>query len=194
MPSIQTTVTCWRRFRWARGLMDYACIRSRGVIRSAIPVCFVKCCLAVACAFILSVPAQATAAKKKPANTVRIPPIDLNTASPKDLESLPGIGAATAKRIVAGRPYGSANDLARVGVSRRTITAITPMVTGNGVDSASTPARKVVPMPPVPGMVWANLDTKRYHQEGSRWFGATKNGKYMTEADAVRAGYKAAKE
>jgi hypothetical protein len=143
---------------------------------------------------MLAVPVQAATAKKKPAKTVRIPPIDLNTASPKDLESLPGIGAATAKRIVAGRPYGSANDLARVGVSRKTIHAIAPMVTGNGVVTASTPAGKVVPAPPVPGMVWANLDTKRYHKEGSRWFGATRNGKYMTEADAVRAGYKASKE
>jgi len=174
--------------------MDYASIRSRGVIRSAIPVCFVKCCLAVACALILTIPVEAAAAKKKPAKTARIPPIDLNTASPKDLESLPGIGAATAKRIVAGRPYGSAKDLARVGVSRKTIQAIAPMVTGNGVVTASTPTRKVVPAPPVPGMVWANLDTNRYHKEGSRWFGATKNGKYMTEADAVRAGYKASKE
>jgi hypothetical protein len=143
---------------------------------------------------ILTIPVQATAAKKKPAKTARIPPIDLNTASPKDLESLPGIGAATAKRIVAGRPYGSAKDLARVGVSRKTIDAIAPMVTGNGVVTASTPTRKVVPTPPAPGMVWANLDTKRYHKEGSRWFGTTKNGKYMTEADAIRVGYKASKE
>ncbi len=37
-----------------------------------------------------------------------------------------------------------------------------------------------------------NLETKVYHKEGDRWFGKTKNGKFMKEQDAVAAGYKAA--
>jgi hypothetical protein len=122
--------------------------------------------------------------------TFLYPPIDLNTASRKDLEALPGIGAGTAKRIVAGRPYGSVKDLARIGVSRKTITTITPMVTAGPGGSPSNPSAP----PPAPGMVWVNLDTKRYHANDSRWYGATKNGKYMTEADARREGYRPAKE
>jgi cytoskeletal protein RodZ len=41
------------------------------------------------------------------------------------------------------------------------------------------------------GMVWVNTDSGIYHKPGTRWYGKTKQGKYMTEADAVKAGYKA---
>lgn len=47
--------------------------------------------------------------------------------------------------------------------------------------------------PPQPGMVWVNTSTKVYHKSGSRWAGHTKSGKWMSEADAQKAGYKAAK-
>jgi hypothetical protein len=40
--------------------------------------------------------------------------------------------------------------------------------------------------------VWVNLDTGIYHKRG-RWYGKTKNGRFMTEDEAKRAGYKAAK-
>ena len=42
------------------------------------------------------------------------------------------------------------------------------------------------------GLVWVNTETHVYHREGSRFYGTTKKGKYMTEADAKRAGYSAA--
>ncbi|MGH9454731.1 MAG: hypothetical protein ACRD2O_12265 [Terriglobia bacterium] len=43
------------------------------------------------------------------------------------------------------------------------------------------------------GMVWANPKTKIYHQEGDQWYGKSKGGKYMTQADAIKAGYRPAK-
>jgi outer membrane biosynthesis protein TonB len=43
-----------------------------------------------------------------------------------------------------------------------------------------------------PGLVWANTDTRVYHRIGSRFYGTTKKGKYMTEGDAVSQGYKPA--
>ena len=42
------------------------------------------------------------------------------------------------------------------------------------------------------GQVWVNTETRVYHREGSRFYGTTRKGKYMTEQDATQAGYKPA--
>jgi hypothetical protein len=44
-----------------------------------------------------------------------------------------------------------------------------------------------------PGLVWVNTETHVYHKQGSNFYGTTKKGKYMTEAEAMKAGNKAAK-
>ncbi|WP_165864354.1 S1C family serine protease [Capsulimonas corticalis] len=49
------------------------------------------------------------------------------------------------------------------------------------------------PDPPAPAgglqaMVWVNLTTHVYHRPGSRYYGKTKKGRYMTEADAIAHG------
>jgi len=41
------------------------------------------------------------------------------------------------------------------------------------------------------GLVWVNTETHMYHREGSRFYGTTKKGKYMTEAEAIKEGNKA---
>jgi competence protein ComEA len=70
---------------------------------------------------------QKTASKAKAASTVVL---DLNKATVEELEAdLPGVGPATAKKIVAGRPYSSVDDLAKAGVSKRVIESIRPHVT-----------------------------------------------------------------
>ena len=43
-------------------------------------------------------------------------PMDINSASADQLKTLPGIGDAYAKRIVAGRPYTAKNQLVARGV------------------------------------------------------------------------------
>jgi hypothetical protein len=58
----------------------------------------------------------------------------------------------------------------------------------------SATSATVTQTPPQPGMVWANPNSKVYHQPGSRWYGKTKDGQWMTEQDAIKAGYHAAKQ
>jgi pyruvate/2-oxoglutarate dehydrogenase complex dihydrolipoamide acyltransferase (E2) component len=59
---------------------------------------------------------------------------------------------------------------------------------GRAIDEAANP--------PAPGgghgQVWVNTETGVYHRTGSRFYGTTRKGKYMTEQDAIQAGYKPA--
>jgi Helix-hairpin-helix motif len=140
--------------------------------------------------------------------------VDLNTASEKDLDGLPGVGPATAKKIIAGRPYASVDDLSKAGISSSTLKKITPLVMVSGAAPASANATSPATPPPAskpssaaasqpapsasqgqpgPGMVWVNLSSGVYHYSGSQYYGKTKSGKYMPEADAIKAGYRAAK-
>ena len=165
--------------------------------------------------------------------------VDVNTATLPELEAVPGIGEATAKKIVAGRPYASLSELSRAGVpDGATIQKAHSYLSVSHRRKRSPPspppqprpapppprrprARRPRPPPhpprpprprprrprrraretevaprtaPAAGMVWVNTDSKVYHYEGDRWYGRTKEGKFMTEADAIKAGYRASRE
>jgi competence protein ComEA len=85
---------------------------------------------------VLNVPATLGQAKKAL--------VDLNSASEKELEALPGVGAATAKKITANRPYKSVDELSKAGLSTKKIEALKPLVS---VGAAPPPAAKSVEAP-----------------------------------------------
>src|SRR5437868_487841 len=66
--------------------------------------------------------------------------------------------------------------------------AASPSPAARAIDEAANP--------PAPGgghgQVWVNPETGVYHRTGSRFYGTTRKGKYMTEQDAIQAGYKPA--
>ncbi len=75
----------------------------------------------------------------------------------------------------------------------------TPAPTANSGNTTSartpaTPAAQQTPPANSNGMVWVNTDSGVYHKPGTRYYGKTKQGKYMSEADAQKAGYRAAEK
>ena len=67
--------------------------------------------------------------------------IDINSADQKSLESLPGVGPATAQEIIKGRPYRSVDDLGNVkGIGKSKLEKIRPLVTVGGQPAAKAPA------------------------------------------------------
>jgi hypothetical protein len=130
---------------------------------------------------------------KTPTVPGAIPKLDLNTASPDQLQKLPGVNASTAKKIIGGRPYTSIGELEKVGLPKPTIDKLAPMVTVGDTAKEASPPETVTKVPPQKGMVWVNTESGIFFREGDRWYGKTKEGKFMTEADAAKAGYHEAK-
>ncbi len=57
--------------------------------------------------------------------------------------------------------------------------------------AGATPSSSEIAAAKASGKVWVNTESRVYHKSG-RWYGKTKAGKFMTEADAKAAGYKEA--
>ncbi len=193
--------------------------------------------LAAAC-LLLAVPTLSLAQKKEEKKSAKVAPasaVDINTATSAELEAVPGIGASTAKKIIAARPYSSVADLSKAGLQANQLKSIMPMLKVGAASAmpsmpampkttpipamptmpaAVTPAPTKMSMPPAAtkaaanmggamgtpapgggaGMVWANTESKVFHRQGDKYYGTTKHGKYMTEADAVKAGFHETKQ
>ena len=64
--------------------------------------------------------------------------VNLNTATQQELQSLRGIGPATARRIIRNRPYAATTELSRAEVAGPIIDLISPRVTVGPVRTPST--------------------------------------------------------
>jgi hypothetical protein len=111
-------------------------------------------------------PSESPTASPSPAEKAASPsPTGSPTASPK--------AKPTPKKAKAERKAGP---------------AASPVPAGRTTEEAANP--------PAPGgghgQVWVNTEIGVYHIQGSRFYGTTKKGKYMTEQDAIQAGYKPA--
>ena len=73
-----------------------------------------------------------------------------------------------------------------------TTPASTTAAAPNKIKTASGNSSPEIAVARASGKVWVNLDSGIYHK-GGRWYGKTKNGKFMTEAEAKAAGYKESK-
>jgi cytoskeletal protein RodZ len=124
----------------------------------------------------IRVPPQSQAATQSPSQSDGQAKTDSNSTKKVDSKSAEAPGKAP-----AGTTSGTQDP--------------TPTSTPSISAASSKPSATRQPLPANSGgMVWVNTDTGVYHKPGSRYYGKTKVGKYMTEADAKKAGYHAAKK
>jgi len=65
-------------------------------------------------------------------------PVNVNTADLATLETLPGVGATTAQRIIDGRPYSNLNDLEQVkGLSKTKVEAMKNQITFGSISTVT---------------------------------------------------------
>jgi len=128
--------------------------------------------------------------------------VTVRAHKPQQTGDPPKSDSSTAKKDTKLNQTGAAAQIPSETPARSPATANKPAAaptaaTPPGTPSSGAPASKPATAQQTRaangcGVVWVNTDSRIYHKPGTRWYGKTKHGKYMTEADAKKAGYRAA--
>lgn len=98
------------------------------------------------------------------------------------------------KRCKKGIPCGgtciAANKVCRVGGAPSTPAPVSPQSPRS--PGSRSPSAAVTADSTAAVKVWVNSKSGVYHCPGTRWYGATKNGSYAPEVDALAAGIRPA--
>ena len=152
---------------------------------------------------VVAVPSELPAESPSPAKKHRQHKMAEATASPAETPAAPAVAESPAGSPRAKRPFKKAQPEAtpspaasptaspkfRLGdlfKPKRSVSASPSAAPVTGSTPTATPA---------PGggrwLVWVNTETHVYHKEGSRFYGTTRKGKYVSEADAIKEGDRA---
>jgi Helix-hairpin-helix motif len=144
-------------------------------------------------------------------------PLDINSATKDELQTLNGVGASRADAIIKGRPYKTPHDLVTKKILPESVytglkdkIAALQATPASGSDSkpAATSSSKASTTSgagefkseadakrhcPSDLVVWANTESKVYHYSGSTDYGKTKQGAYMCQKESDSDGFRAAR-
>ena len=91
-------------------------------------LCFLSFVLLITAALVMTSGMAFAQAKKAVEQKAPAALVDINNASQKELEEVKGIGPATSKKIIDGRPYKSLNDLSKAGLNAKAIESMKPFL------------------------------------------------------------------